>query len=188
MELDFKGKGLTVILMTLVPQNLEAIGGALASRWIFNMPWSLCFAQGYTLGAVSPAVLVPSMMILHNAGYGTKKGIPTTLIAASSFDDINAITIFAVFLTITFSTLPGGNNEEVNILVEVGLNIAQIIGGLIAGLTVGWSMKCFNRWDHEATMKYKVILTLAIAIATPIVCKLGGFPESKYIFIIFYGY
>ena len=64
MELDFNGKGLLVVLLTLVPQNAEAIASALASRWIFNMPWPLCFAQGYTLGAVSPAVLVPSCMIL----------------------------------------------------------------------------------------------------------------------------
>jgi hypothetical protein len=108
MELDFKGKGLTVVLLTLVPQNFEALGAALASRWLFEMPWTLCLAQGYTLGAVSPAVLVPSMMILHNAGYGTKKGIPTTMIAASSFDDIIAITVFAVFLSISFAQAKGG--------------------------------------------------------------------------------
>ena len=184
MELDFKGKGLTVVLMTLVPQNLEAIGAALASRWIFNMPWTLCLAQGYTLGAVSPAVLVPSMMILHNAGYGTKKGIPTTMIAASSFDDIIAITIFAVFLTITFNTASGGSDEEVNIMLEVGLNVVQIIGGLIVGLLFGWTMKFMKR----CPMSFKFIFTLTIAILTPVVCNYGNFPEAKYIFIIFYGY
>ena len=66
MELDFAGKGLTVVLLTLCPQNAEAIFAALACRWIFNMPWALCCAEGYTLGAVSPAVLVPSCMILQN--------------------------------------------------------------------------------------------------------------------------
>ena len=109
----------------------------MASRLVFKMPWSLCFAQGYTLGAVSPAVLVPSMMILHNAGYGVKKGIPTTLIAASSFDDIIAITVFSVFLTITFDSLEGGATSAVegeaagdgaesggtNIWLNVALNI-----------------------------------------------------------------
>ena len=103
MELDFKGKGLTVVLLTLCPQNAEAICAALACRWIFSLPWPLCFAQGYTLGAVSPAVLVPSCMILHNKDYGVKKGIPTTLIAASSFDDIIAISVFSIFLTIGFN-------------------------------------------------------------------------------------
>jgi NhaP-type Na+/H+ or K+/H+ antiporter len=66
MELDFAGKGLTVVLLTLCPQNAEAVAVALACRWIFGLPWALCFAEGFTLGAVSPAVLVPSCMILHN--------------------------------------------------------------------------------------------------------------------------
>ena len=44
MELDFKGKGLTVVLLTLCPQNSEAAAAALACRWIFDMPWPLCFA------------------------------------------------------------------------------------------------------------------------------------------------
>lgn len=100
MELDFEGKGITVALLTICPQFSEAIAVAIASRLIFGMTWPLCFAQGFTLGAVSPAVVVPSLMILHKADYGVKKGIPTTLIAASSFDDIIAITIFSVFLSI----------------------------------------------------------------------------------------
>ena len=112
MELDFKGKGLTVVLLTLIPQVCEATAVAVASRFIFGLPWALCFAQGFTLGAVSPAVLVPSLMVLQKQGYGVKKGIPTTLIAASSFDDIIAITVFGVCINIAFNEAPGGVAEE----------------------------------------------------------------------------
>lgn len=123
LELDFKGKGLTVVLLTLVPQACEAGAAALAARYIFGLPWPLCFAEGFCLGAVSPAVLVPSLMILQKAGYGVKKGIPTTLIAASSFDDIIAITVFGIFLTIAFNEAPGGVAEkEDSIGFEVLMN------------------------------------------------------------------
>lgn len=44
MELEFEGKGLTVVLLTLVPQNAEAVLSALASKWVFKLPWALCFA------------------------------------------------------------------------------------------------------------------------------------------------
>ena len=103
LELDFKGKGLTMVLLTLLPQVFEATAAACATRWILDFPWPLCFAHGFTLGAVSPAVVVPSMMILHKQGYGVEKGIPTSMIAASSFDDIIAITAFGVFSTIAFN-------------------------------------------------------------------------------------
>lgn len=102
LELSFKGKGLTVVLLTVFPQFGEAAIAGLVAKFIFDLPWLLAIALGFCLGAVSPAVLVPSCMTLHNDHYGTKKGIPTTLIAASSFDDIAAITIFGVCITLLF--------------------------------------------------------------------------------------
>lgn len=189
MELDFKGKGLTVILLTLVPQNAEAVAAALASRWIFGLPWALCFAEGYTLGAVSPAVLVPSCMILHNNDYGVKKGIPTSLIAAASFDDIIAISIFSIFLTIAFNEAPGGEDEGgKNIWAELGLVGVQIAVGLILAFLIGFAMKLFNRCEPKKTKWPKFFLCLFFAIIAPVASDLSGFPESKFIFIIFFGY
>ena len=57
----------------------------------------------FILGAVSPAVVVPSMLNLQLVGYGTKEGIPTLVMAASSCDDVLAISLFSVFLGIAFS-------------------------------------------------------------------------------------
>ncbi len=189
MELDFEGKGLTVVLLTLIPQNAEAFCAALACRWIFNLPWALCFAQGYTLGAVSPAVLVPSCMILHNNDYGVKKGIPTTLIAASSFDDIIAISVFSIFLTIAFNQAPGGEDEESkSIGVELGLVVLQIVTGLVLAFIIGFAMKLFNRCKPEKTKWPKFFVTLFFAVAAPFASDLSGFPESKFIFVIFFGF
>lgn len=57
----------------------------------------------FILGAVSPAVVVPSMLRLQEDGYGVKEGIPTLVMAASSCDDVLAISMFGVFLGIAFS-------------------------------------------------------------------------------------
>lgn len=57
----------------------------------------------FILGAVSPAVVVPSMLSLQDSGYGVDKGIPTLIMAASSCDDVLAISMFGVFLGIAFS-------------------------------------------------------------------------------------
>ena len=100
LELDFEGKGLTVVLLTLIPQVAEATTVACFCRLFFGMPWAMAFAQGFTIGAVSPAVLVPSVMMLIEHKRGVAKGIPQILLAASSFDDISAITFFSVFSTI----------------------------------------------------------------------------------------
>lgn len=56
------------------------------------------------LSAVSPAVVVPTLLKLKEQGYGRDKGISTLVIAASSLDDVLAITLFGVFLSMVFST------------------------------------------------------------------------------------
>ena len=58
----------------------------------------------FVLAAVSPAVVVPSLLSLQARGYGTDKGISTLVIAASSIDDIIAITGFGVVLGIAFAS------------------------------------------------------------------------------------
>jgi len=52
---------------------------------------------------VSPAVVVPSLLGLQEKGYGEDKGISTLVIAASSIDDIAAISGFGVVIGLIFS-------------------------------------------------------------------------------------
>ena len=50
-------------------------------------------------------------MILIAAKRGVAKGIPQIMLAASSFDDICAITMFSIFSTITFDTIKAEEAE-----------------------------------------------------------------------------
>jgi len=189
MELDFKGKGLTVVLLTLTPQLAEATAVAISSKLIFGMPWALGIANGFTLAAVSPAVVVPGLMILQKAGYGVKKGIPTTLIAAASFDDIIAITAYGIAITVALNEAPGGVAAEKDSIGYEVLNILiQIVSGLVVGLGTGFACRCFNSCAPAKTKWIKLFVCLFMAIAVPIVCEIIEFYESKFICIIFFGY
>jgi NhaP-type Na+/H+ or K+/H+ antiporter len=86
-------------------------------------------------------------MALHNENYGTKKGIPTTLIAASSFDDIAAITIFGVCITLLFESIGAGESavsgieagpakEKKDIAWLIAKNFIEIFSGLFYGFLV----------------------------------------------------
>lgn len=50
------------------------------------------------MAAVSPAVVVPGALSLKKSGYGVVKGVPTLLIAASSIDDVLAISVYTIAL------------------------------------------------------------------------------------------
>ena len=76
-----------------------ALIGVCFFTYVFVM---LCLR--FVIAAVSPAVVVPSLLSLSERGYGLDKGIPTLVIAAASVDDVLAITGFGVLVGITFSS------------------------------------------------------------------------------------
>ena len=73
------------------------------------------FCTDHCLILLFPAVVVPSMLALQEKGYGVAKGIPTLVIAASSVDNVFAISAFTVLLGITFKP----NTKIVAVIFQV---------------------------------------------------------------------
>ncbi|CAL8127012.1 unnamed protein product [Orchesella dallaii] len=102
-----------VPLLAFVPCMIEATVCAVTSFLLLNvlepdenlkMSIAMCFVGGFALAAVSPAVVVPGALSLKKAGYGVVKGVPTLLIAASSIDDVLAISFYTICLGFAVST------------------------------------------------------------------------------------
>jgi solute carrier family 9B (sodium/hydrogen exchanger), member 1/2 len=93
----------SVLLLSFLPCLAEAATVGLTAHFILGFPWLWGFLLGFVQGAVSPAVLVPFMLHLQETRLGTKQGIPTLVIAASSLDDVLAISGFSVLLSVIFS-------------------------------------------------------------------------------------
>lgn len=88
------------------------------------------------LTAVSPAVIVPSLLSLKEQGLGVDKGIPTLVIASASIDNVLAISLFGVALGITFSQETHGTLTETIVQGPLGL-ILGLIFGIIWGFVLG---------------------------------------------------
>ena len=67
------------------------------------MPTSVCYTLGYVVAAVSPSVTVPTLISLTERGFGGKNKIPKALIAAGTFEDISAIILHGLCLSISIS-------------------------------------------------------------------------------------
>ncbi|XP_073731772.1 sodium/hydrogen exchanger 9B2 isoform X2 [Misgurnus anguillicaudatus] len=111
------------------PCVVEACTVAVVGHFLLELPWIWSFLLGFVLAAVSPAVVVPSMLLLQTQGYGVQKGIPTLLMAAGSFDDILAITGFTTCLGIAFGT---GSTW-----MNIGKGVLEVVGGILAGGILG---------------------------------------------------
>ncbi|XP_033962134.1 sodium/hydrogen exchanger 9B2 [Pseudochaenichthys georgianus] len=155
------------VRLAVGPCVVEASVVAVVSHFLLGLPWVWGFILGFVLAAVSPAVVVPSMLLLQREGLGVEKGIPTLLMAAGSFDDILAITGFSTCLGITFST----GAMWMNILK----GLLEVVGGVIAGLILGLFLCCFPSNDQEDLVLTRTILLLGLSIFSVFFSHVIGF-------------
>ena len=124
-----------VIRATFIPCIVEAMSVAIFSHLILGFPWTVGWMLGFVLAAVSPAVIIPSLLSLSERGYGVAKGIPTLVIAACSADDVVAISGFGIFLGITFNA----NAPLIDLILHGPMEVAiGVSGGLVWGGLAQW--------------------------------------------------
>lgn len=164
---DLKRVGTTALKMSFIPGLIEGFFIAFASIKFLDFSFIQGGILGFIIAAVSPAVIVPSMLKLMEKGWGSKKGIPTLILAGASIDDVIAITIFSGFLG-----LYSGTNRNLGLQI---LNIPiSIILGILMGLIIGIILiKVFQKYRIRDTKKVLLIIGLSI-ILTEIESTLSG--------------
>lgn len=153
-----KRVGKTALFMAFIPCIFEGV--TLTLLFYFLTPFDLLSAAltGSLLAAVSPAVVVPSMLNLKEGGFGAKKEVPTLVLAGASLDDVFAITVFTMFIGIS----SGSNLHIGRTLLSIPISI---IGGIAAGLLVGYLLSLYFKKFHDrlkATEKALIILVLSL--------------------------
>ena len=144
-----KKVGKTALKMSFLPCVIEGLTIAFVSKYILNISFIEAGMLGFIIAAVSPAVVVPQMLELINKGKGRENGVPTIILAASSIDDVFAITIFSTFLG-----LYGGSNISISgklLSIPISILLGGGIGILIALLLI-WIFKKFHLRDTEKTL------------------------------------
>ncbi|KAL1519899.1 hypothetical protein AB1Y20_023388 [Prymnesium parvum] len=116
-------RGITTALST-VPMVVEASAVALFT-WAtgaLTLPWGLLL--GFILADVSPAVTVPLLMEFEEAGYGSDKGIPSILLAASGLNSVAAIVGYGTVFSILFANgLPAWAPALLGLVEIFGLGV-----------------------------------------------------------------
>lgn len=137
---DLKKVGRPIFLMCFVPACFEMIGMMLLAPKLLGLSVLEAAILGSVVAAVSPAVVVPSMIKLIDEGYGTKKGIPQLILAGASVDDVFVIVMFT-----TFTSLAIGN--DISYVSFINIPVSIILGiliGFIVGRILTFIFKKFN--------------------------------------------
>lgn len=156
---DLKRVGRPAIMMSCVPASCEILAFFLFAPGILGVTRIEAAVMGAVLGAVSPAVVVPRMVQLMDAKYGTDKSIPQLILAGASCDDIFVIVLFSTFLGMA----QGGHAnlmDFINIPVSIVLGIAL---GAITGYLLSLFFETAYTHNHCVRNSMKVIVVLGVS-------------------------
>lgn len=143
LELDFGTMNrfkYPAMRLALIPGLAEALFDAGLATVLFDMDYALGLTMGFILKAVGPGLVVPEMFRLQCANIGTDEGIPSTVVIAASFDDVIAITGYAIFSTIAIqpdSSVDSSRNPGWTIASGPVQVVFGFVGGVIAGYIIG---------------------------------------------------
>lgn len=169
---DLKKAGRPAVLLAFVPASCEIIGYVLLAPVILGVNTVEAAIMGAVLAAVSPAVVVPRMVMLMEQKYGTKKAIPQMIMAGTSCDDIFVIVLFTTFL----SMAQGGSAhimDFVNIPVSIVLGILL---GIVFGLILYLFFETSYAHKHCVRNSMKVIIVLGCSF---LLVSIEGWLENK---------
>ena len=170
---QMKQIGRPAILLSIIPATLEGLTIAFLSMIFLNFTFVQGAILGFIIAAVSPAVLVPSMVDLIKRKIGQDKAIPQMLLVGASADDTVAITLFTTFLGIYMSS---NNGQSISIASE----LFSIPITIFTSIFIGWLLAFLTK----KLLKSIKINTLRV-ILTFIICLLIRLVENTFHLEIF---
>ena len=145
---------ISVLLLSFLPATFEIVATMFLAKSLLNLDYLDGAILGCVISAVSPAVIVPSMIKLIDEKYGVKKGIPQMIMSAASVDDIYVITLFLTLISLKSS----GGSLSISIAFNV---IIKIILGVIIGLIFG---SLYNKVESKIKLRKEYSLLIMISI------------------------
>ena len=156
---DLKKVGRPAVFMSCLPASCEILGFFLFAPRILGITRIEEAVMGAVLGAVSPAVVIPRMVQLMDAGYGVGKSIPQLIMAGASCDDIFVIVLFSTFVSIA----QGG---QANLMDFADIPISIILG-IILGAAAAYMLSLFFERAysrrHYVRNSIKVMIVLGVS-------------------------
>ncbi|MGL4509266.1 cation:proton antiporter domain-containing protein [Cetobacterium sp.] len=170
---QIKKIGRPAILLSIIPATLEGFAIAYLSTIFLGFTFIQGAILGFIIAAVSPAVLIPSMVSLIDKNIGQKKSIPQLLLVGASADDTIAITLFTSFLAIYFQKLDGGTFDFKTQLFLIPVSI-------VVSLIIGWLVGLIGKYSYLKINNNKIKIAVVFTI-----CLVLRFIENKFHFTLY---
>ena len=147
-ESSLKKIGRPAILLGFIPCLFEGLAITTLAIYFLGFPLIEALALGFIIAAVSPAIVVPLMLELKEKKFKFNKNIPIMNLAAISIDDVVAISIFSIVISI----FTNGIDNLIGMFITIPFSI------IIAIILAKYLVKVLL-WTE---LKKEAILTLSV--------------------------
>jgi len=173
LQISLKGKGITILLLSLIPCVIDATAHALLGMALFDMPIEVSYCMGFATSPVATIIVVGAVLRLSGLGYGTSKGIDTTIIPACTFDNIVSLIAFGICRALTFQIAATNKNlgNGGSAGLSIGFLFVQVIVGVLAGGLFGLCGYAFkylekHSWSIYLKLAYCIVIGLTFIIGS----------------------
>ncbi|KAM7427562.1 Sodium/hydrogen exchanger 9B2 [Porites harrisoni] len=146
----------TLVRLAFLPCVLEAVIAAILVHLLLEMKWLWAFQLGFVQAAVSLAVVIPCLLDLQGQHYGVKKGIPTLVMAAASFDNVLCISAFGVCLGIAF--------DSGNLIFSIFRGPIELALGITVGSIAGVMCWFFPDKNQANVSHNRFVILLSLSL------------------------
>lgn len=146
------------LLLAFIPATIEGAAITICGPWLLGLSLLESALLGSVLAAVSPAVVVPSMIRFMKERRGAAKDIPSMIMAAASVDDVYVIVAHTAILGVYVG-------HQVNLATQIASVPFSLILGIAVGIAVGIGLyKLFDRFNPRATKRVLIVIALSILL------------------------
>jgi NhaP-type Na+/H+ or K+/H+ antiporter len=168
--------------LAFAPNVIEASVAAILIKVVLGLPWLLALAGGFLLSAISPAIVLPTILSLSEEGYGQDKGIASLVVVAAGLDDVLSITAFGIFSNMGIPK--PGQHDNGNLTWNIVKAPLQIFGGMLGGCLVGLMFVPITKavGNHRRTLFF-----ICLSVVGVFGCDSLEMPGMGAIFVLAFG-
>lgn len=155
------------IIFGTLPVAVELLAVTGLARIGLFARWDLCILAGFLVAAVSPAVILPTMLAQEDRGLGARHLVPDRIIGQTV---INAFVAQTGILLMVDVLAPSGDGD---VLRSVAMLPLTLVGGIAAGVAVGFTLRVDPLLRDEKPRVGHVRLATLIALAGALAVYFG---------------
>jgi len=132
---ELRRAGTLALRLGILPLCGDALLLSVAAHLLLAMPVAPAIVLGFTVAAISPAIVIPGVLELLGKRQGAQRHVPAALLAGAPLDNI--VCLLALGLALSFATGEAGGADvllQLPFSVAISLLLGYIVGCLFAKL------------------------------------------------------